>query len=55
MAAEHLPGDCAAFAQRQEFQHLVLFHCDMDARNADLDRFIVEIDCEIASLDDGPT
>src|SRR6516165_7776805 len=26
MTAEHLLGDCAAFAQRQKFQHLVLFH-----------------------------
>ena len=42
--ARYAPFNQLAFAQRQEFQHLVLFAGQMHARTVDLDCLTIEID-----------
>src|SRR5215468_11191945 len=51
MIEEHLLGQRGALAQAEQFQHLVLFSGQMHTLTADLDRFGVEIDHEVAGLD----
>ena len=43
----------SAFAQREAIQHLVRLAGEVDALGVDLDRLGVEIDHELAGLDDG--
>ena len=52
MVEKHLLGDRHALAQRQEFQHPVLFAGKIDALPTDLDGLAIEVDDEIADLDD---
>ena len=53
MVEEHLLGERRALAQAQEFQHLVLLAGQMHALAVDLDGLGVEVDHEIAGLNDG--
>src|SRR5580704_5355969 len=52
MVEKHLLGDRHALAQRQEFQHPVFFAGKIDALPTDLDGLAIEVDDEIADLDD---
>ena len=49
---EHFLGERGALAERKQLQHLVFLARQMHALAADLDRLGVEIDHEIAGLDD---
>jgi hypothetical protein len=50
---EHFLGQRRALAQREELEDLVLLADEMHTRAIDLDRLGVEVDDEIAGLDDG--
>src|ERR1035437_7893254 len=50
---EHFLGQRRALAQREELEDLVLLAGEMHTRAIDLDRLGVEVDDEIAGLDDG--
>src|SRR5450830_122300 len=52
LGEEHFLGDRRALAQREEFQDLVLLAGEMHARAVELDHLGVEVDDEIAGLDD---
>src|SRR5215471_19708137 len=52
MVEEHLLGERRAFAQGEQLEHLVFFAGEMHARAVDLDGLGIEIDDEIAGLDD---
>src|ERR1035437_6375960 len=53
LAEEHFLGDRRALAQTQEFQHLVLLAGQMHTLAAHLHHLRVELNDEIAGLDDG--
>src|SRR5215831_16532921 len=52
MVEEHLLGEGRALAQREQLEHLILLAGEMHARAVDLDGLGIEIDDEIAGLDD---
>src|ERR1700722_14696715 len=52
MIEEHLLGQRRALAQREQLEHLVFLAGQMHARAVDFDRLGVEVDHEIAGLDD---
>jgi hypothetical protein len=52
MVEKYLLGDCPALAQRQEFQHPVLYAGKVGALPTDLDGLAIEVDNVIADLDD---
>src|ERR1700722_20186665 len=54
MVEEHVFGDGYVFAQRQQLQHLILLVGQVHARAVDLDRLVIEIDDQVAGLDNGP-
>ncbi|MGY3395782.1 hypothetical protein ACVWW6_008373 [Bradyrhizobium sp. USDA 3311] len=52
MVEEHFLGEGRALAEREELQHLVFLAGQMHALAADFDRLGVEVDDEVAGLDD---
>src|ERR1700710_2151743 len=52
MVQEHFLGERGALAQREQLQHRIFLAGQMDAAAVDLDRLRVEIDRELAGLDD---
>ncbi len=52
MVEEHFLGEGGALAEREQLQHLVFFTRQMHALAADFDRLGVEVDDEVAGLDD---
>ena len=50
---EHFLGERRAFAQAQELEHLVFFAGQVNALAVDFDGLGVEVDAQIAGLDDG--
>src|SRR5262245_20449723 len=53
MIEEHLLGQRRALAQRKQLEHLIFLAGQMHARAVDLHRLGVEVDDEIAGVDDG--
>src|SRR5205085_9067741 len=53
LVEKHLFREWRAFAQRKEFQHLVLFAGKMNPGAAYFHGLGIEVDDQIASLDDG--
>src|SRR3546814_14613659 len=49
---EHFLGERGALAQAQQLEHRIFLARQMDARAIDLDRLGIEIDRELAGLDD---
>ncbi len=53
MVEEHLLGERGALAEREQLQHLVFFAGEMDALSIHFYRLRIEIDAQVAGLDDG--
>ena len=52
MIEEHLLGERGALAQREQLEHLIFFAGEVHALAADFDRLGVEVDDEVAGVDD---
>src|SRR5687768_13138530 len=52
MVEEHLLGERRALAEREQLQHLVFLAGEVHAGAADFDRLLVEVDGEVAGVDD---
>ena len=53
MIEEHLLGQRGALAQREQLEHLIFLAGQMHARAVNLDRLLVQVDDQIAGIDDG--